>query len=39
VIPGLIASHLERQGIVVTTAALVTVTVATAWVGLLLHLL
>jgi poly-gamma-glutamate biosynthesis protein PgsC/CapC len=39
VIPGLIASHLERQGIVVTTAALVTVTVVTAWVGLMLNLL
>ncbi|UCC49853.1 MAG: poly-gamma-glutamate biosynthesis protein PgsC [Gemmatimonadota bacterium] len=38
VIPGLIASHLERQGIVVTTAALVTVTVLTAWVGLMMNL-
>jgi len=39
VIPGLIANHLERQGIVVTTAALVTVTVLTAWVGIFLNLL
>lgn len=39
VIPGLIANHLERQGIVVTTAALVTVTVLTAWVGIVLNLL
>jgi poly-gamma-glutamate biosynthesis protein PgsC/CapC len=39
VIPGLIASHLDRQGVLVTTAALVTVTVATAWVGLMLNLI
>jgi len=39
VIPGLIASHLERQGVVVTTAALVTVTVLTGWLGLVLNLL
>ncbi|MGD2151753.1 MAG: poly-gamma-glutamate biosynthesis protein PgsC [Gemmatimonadales bacterium] len=39
VIPGLIASHLERQGLVVTTAALVTVTVLTGWLGLVLNLL
>jgi poly-gamma-glutamate biosynthesis protein PgsC/CapC len=38
VIPGLIASHLERQGPVVTTAALVTVTVLTAWLGLIINL-
>jgi poly-gamma-glutamate biosynthesis protein PgsC/CapC len=38
VIPGLIASHLERQGVVVTTASLVTVTVVTAWVGLMMNL-
>ncbi len=38
VIPGLIASHLERQGIAVTTASLVTVTVVTAWVGLMMNL-
>ncbi len=39
VIPGLIANHLERQGVLVTTAALVAVTVMTAWVGLMLNLL
>jgi poly-gamma-glutamate biosynthesis protein PgsC/CapC len=39
VIPGLIASHLERQGVVVTTASLVTVTVLTAWVGLMVNVL
>ena len=39
VIPGLIASHLERQGVAVTTAALVTVTVLTGWLGLMLNLL
>jgi poly-gamma-glutamate biosynthesis protein PgsC/CapC len=39
VIPGLIANHFERQGVVVTTAALVTVTVLTAIVGLLLNVL
>jgi gamma-polyglutamate biosynthesis protein CapC len=39
VIPGLIAHHLDRQGVVVTIAALVTVTVATSWVGRLLQLL
>jgi poly-gamma-glutamate biosynthesis protein PgsC/CapC len=39
VIPGLIANHLERQGVLVTTAALVAVTVVTAWVGLMLNLL
>ncbi len=38
VIPGLIASHLERQGIAVTTAALVTVTVLTGWLGLMMNL-
>ncbi|NIN72573.1 MAG: poly-gamma-glutamate biosynthesis protein PgsC [Gemmatimonadetes bacterium] len=39
VIPGLIASHLERQGVAVTAAALVTVTVLTGWLGLMLNLL
>jgi poly-gamma-glutamate biosynthesis protein PgsC/CapC len=39
VIPGLIANHFERQGVLVTTAALVTVTVLTAIVGLLLNVL
>ena len=33
VIPGLIANHLERQGVVVTTASLVTVTVAIFFLG------
>ena len=33
VIPGLIANHFERQGVVVTTASLVTVTVLLGWVG------
>jgi len=39
VIPGLIANHLDRQGLLLTTAALVAVTVVTAWVGLILNLL
>jgi len=39
VIPGLIANHLDRQGLLVTTAALVAVTVVTAWVGMILNLL
>jgi len=33
VIPGLIAHHMERQGALVTTAALVTATVALGFVG------
>ncbi len=33
VIPGLIANHFERQGVLVTTAGLVTVTVALALLG------
>lgn len=33
VIPGLIANNFERQGIIVTTAALVTVTVITYFLG------
>jgi len=33
VIPGLIASHFDRQGVLVTTAALVTVTVAIHFLG------
>lgn len=33
VIPGLIANHFERQGVVVTTASLVTVTVAVYFLG------
>lgn len=36
VIPGLIANHFERQGVIVTTAAMVTVTVATYFLGRLL---
>ncbi len=36
VIPGLIANNFEKQGIVVTTASLVTVTVATHLLGRLL---
>lgn len=38
VIPGLIANHMERQGVVTTTAALVTVTVAAGFLGRLLSL-
>ena len=37
-IPGLIANHMERQGVVVTTASLVTVTLAIGFVGRLLTL-
>jgi len=33
VIPGLIANHFERQGVLSTTAALVTVTVLLGWAG------
>ena len=39
VIPGLIASHYERQGVVVTTAALITVTVIIYFLGRLLTFL
>ncbi len=38
VIPGLIANHVDRQGIVVTTASLVTVTVVIGFLGRLLSL-
>ena len=38
VIPGLIANHMERQGVVVTTASLATVTVAVGLLGRLLRL-
>jgi poly-gamma-glutamate biosynthesis protein PgsC/CapC len=38
VIPGLIANHFEGQGVIVTTASLVTVTVAVGWVGRILLL-
>ena len=37
-IPGLIANHMERQGVVETTASLVTVTLAIGFVGRLLTL-
>ena len=36
VVPGLIANHFDRQGVVVTTAALVTVTVMIGWLGRLM---
>ncbi len=39
VIPGLIANHFERQGVLVTTAALVTVTVITYFLGRLIFLI
>jgi poly-gamma-glutamate biosynthesis protein PgsC/CapC len=38
VIPGLIANQLDRQGVTVTTASLVTVTVAVGWLARLLPL-
>ena len=39
VIPGLIANHFERQGVVVTTAALVTVIVAVYFLGRIFSLI
>ena len=39
VIPGLVASHLDRQGVVVTSASLVTVTVLVGFLGRLASLL
>ena len=39
VVPGLIANNMERQGIVITTASLVTVTVAVFFLSQFLHLL
>jgi len=39
VIPGLIANNFERQGVVVTTASLVTVTVAVYFLGRMLSLI
>lgn len=36
VIPGLIANHFEGQGVLLTTASLVTVTVVVGWLGRLL---
>jgi poly-gamma-glutamate biosynthesis protein PgsC/CapC len=38
VIPGLIANHLDRQGVVATTASLVTVTVVVGFLGRLVSL-
>ena len=38
VIPGLIANNFERQGVLVTTAALITVTVAAYVIGLLFNI-
>jgi len=38
VIPGLIANNFERQGVIITTASLVTVTVAVYFTGRLLYL-
>jgi len=37
VIPGLIANHFERQGVVVTTASLITVTVVVYFLGQILY--
>jgi len=39
VIPGLVANNFERQGIIVTTAALITVTVITYFLGRILLML
>jgi hypothetical protein len=38
VVPGLIANNMERQGIVITTASLVTVTVAVFFLSQILRL-
>jgi poly-gamma-glutamate biosynthesis protein PgsC/CapC len=38
VIPGLIANHFERQGVLVTLGSLLTATVAIAWLGRILNL-
>ena len=38
VIPGLVANHMERQGVVITAASLVTVTLALGMLGRLLAL-
>ena len=38
VIPGLIANHLDRQGAVITTASLVTITVVVGWLGRLIEM-
>jgi len=39
VIPGLVANHFERQGVIVTTASLVTVTVVIYILGRMLNML
>jgi len=39
VIPGLIANHFERQGVIVTTASLVTVTVVVYFLGRILFMI
>ncbi|MCJ7628676.1 MAG: poly-gamma-glutamate biosynthesis protein PgsC, partial [Longimicrobiales bacterium] len=38
VIPGLVANHFERQGVLVTLGSLLTATVAIAWLGRILNL-
>jgi len=38
IIPGLIANHFERQGVLITTASILTVTVSTYFAGSLLGL-
>ena len=38
VIPGLVANHFERQGVLVTLGSLLTATVAIGWLGRLLNL-
>ncbi len=38
VIPGLIANHFERQGVLVTLGSLLTATVAVGWLGRILNL-
>ena len=38
VIPGLVANHFERQGVLVTLGALVTATVLIGWIGRILNL-
>lgn len=38
VIPGLVANHFERQGVLVTLGSLLTATVAIGWLGRILNL-
>lgn len=38
VVPGLIANHFERQGVLVTLGSLLTATVAIGWLGRMLNL-